>query len=269
MGYSISVSVCVNPLSSISAPPIPPIPPIQKLSVRPTLHGGEWWTWTFEDRRQAGHRLAQALPPQPAFTITVGLSRGGIPVAAEVARVLRTPLDLCAVRKIGAPMNPELALGAVASGGIRVFNSDLVTALVVDEAELEAATQIQETELRKVEAQCRAQCPALDLQNRPVLLVDDGVATGATLRAAAASVRARGANRVTIATPTAPAQVLPELRTVADAVVVLITPEPFLGVGGSYRDFPQISSEEVARILETARHSEAGFAENPTTPEVP
>jgi putative phosphoribosyl transferase len=176
-----------------------------------------------------------------------------MPVAAEAARLLGTPLDLCAVRKIGSPNNPELALGAVASGGIRIFNTDLAAALGVSPTGLQDAAQAQETELERVETACRAGWPSLDLVGKPALLVDDGVATGATLRAAAASVRARGASRVTIAAPAAPAEVLPALRTAADAVLVLITPEPFLGVGACYREFPQVPSGEVARLLEESR----------------
>jgi putative phosphoribosyl transferase len=217
----------------------------------------------FENRPQAGRQLALALGRQPAETVTLGLTRGGIPVAAETARLLGTPLDLCAVRKIGSPNNPELALGAVASGGIRIFNPDLAAALGIDESALEDAARQKDAELQRVEAVCRSGWPALDLEGRHALLVDDGVATGATLRAAAASVRARGASRVTIAAPAAPAEVLPALRTAADAVLVLITPEPFLGVGACYREFPQVQGSEVARLLEESR---TGTPPRPTLP---
>jgi putative phosphoribosyl transferase len=176
-----------------------------------------------------------------------------MPVAAETAQLLGTPLDLCAVRKIGSPNNPELALGAVASGGIRVFNTDLASALGITQTTLDEAAREQETELQKVETLCRAGLPALDLAGRPALLVDDGVATGATLRAAADSVRARGASHITIAAPVAPADALTALRTAADAVLVLITPDPFLGVGTCYREFPQVPSSEVATLLSASK----------------
>lgn len=216
---------------------------------------------TFDDRRSAGQRLAQETAARldeagrAARPVVLALPRGGVPVAAPVAEALGAELDVMLVRKLGAPGRRELALGAVASGGARVLNTDLVHRLGVSEAELDDLTATETRELERREHAYRGDHPFPDLTGRTTILVDDGVATGATMRAALRAVRSLGAERAVVAVPLAPKDTVEVLRREADQVICLASPEPFLAVGQGYRDFPQVTDEEVKAILRA--HAEA------------
>jgi putative phosphoribosyl transferase len=205
----------------------------------------------FADRRTAGQALAEALGvyANRSDVIVVGVPRGGVPVAAEVAHALRAPLEILVVRKLGAPMQPELALGAIASGGFRVVDEVLVRTLGVSAMELAAVESSERAELVRREGRYRAGRVALSLAGRTVILVDDGLATGATMRVAIQAVRAAKATRVIVAVPVAPPETMERLRAEADEVVCLQTPAHFAGVGAWYERFPQLSDADVLALL--------------------
>jgi predicted phosphoribosyltransferase len=205
----------------------------------------------FRDRAEAGRLLGERLG---AFAgrgdvVVLALPRGGVPVAREVARSLGAPLDVFLVRKLGLPGQPELAMGAIASGGTRVLNEELVRELRLDDALIERVAVREEAELVRREQAYRGERPAPDLRGRTVVLVDDGLATGATMRAAVAAVRSREPQRVVVAVPTAPPHALHELRSEVDELVWVIAPDPFHAVGLWYDDFSQLSDEDVRRAL--------------------
>ena len=205
----------------------------------------------FADRRAAGQALAEALATyanRPDL-IVVGLPRGGVPVASEVAQALHAPLDILVVRKLGAPMQPELALGAIASGGFRVVDAGLMRTLGVDETALAVVESGARAELMRREVRYRAGRAALPLAGRTVILVDDGLATGATMRVAIQAVRAAQATRVIVAVPVAPSETMERLRAEADEVICLQTPSHFMGVGAWYAHFPQLTDEDVLALL--------------------
>ena len=207
----------------------------------------------FQDRADAGRRLAGKLARHrdaPA-TVVVGLPRGGVPVAREVAILLRLPLDILVVRKLGVPGNEEYAMGAIASGGIRVVNDHAVSLLRIGPETMEAVAFREGRELERRERVLRRGRPAVDVRGKAVLLVDDGVATGSTLRAAVRSLRKRGARRIIAAVPTIAQDTLARLRSEVDEWVVLIAPPTFRCVGEGYASFPQVTDEEVAGMLDT------------------
>lgn len=209
----------------------------------------------FENRREAGRSLAAALRAyrHRDDVLVLGLPRGGVPVAFEVARSLGAPLDVMVVRKLGAPGQPELAMGAIASGGIRLLNERVVRLLGVSDAMIERVAAAEAAELERRERAYRGGAAPFDAAGRQVILIDDGVATGATLRAAIAALRRLGPARIVVAVPTAPPDTCERLRAETDELVVLDTPEPFLAVGRWYRDFGQTGDDEVRRLLEQAR----------------
>ncbi len=204
----------------------------------------------FADRAEAGKRLAQALEHLAGEPVVVlGVPRGGVEVAAEVAAQHGWELDIVIPRKIGAPMNPELGLGAIAPG-IRVLDERMLRALGVSEEYLEKEIRAQEEEInRRSEAYRRGRPPA-DLAGRTAVVVDDGIATGGTAIAAVRWAKAEGATRVILAVPVAPREAAARLAKEADEVVCLDTPEPFYAVGQWYRDFPQTEDQEVIRLLD-------------------
>lgn len=205
----------------------------------------------FDDRTHAGHLLALALaaqaPPTPCTVL--GLPRGGVPVAAPIARRLGAPLDVLVVRKLGFPGREEFAMGALASGGVRVMSEAAKVFEPPTEAELQAAIRRETAELQRREALYRAGRPPLVLTGRCALLVDDGLATGATMRAAVRAARHCGAREVRVAVPVASREAMALLRTEADDVFSLQVPEDFYAVGAWYRDFDQTTDEEVLRLL--------------------
>jgi putative phosphoribosyl transferase len=179
----------------------------------------------------------------------LGLARGGVPVAAEVAQALGAPLDVFVVRKLGFPGQEELAMGAIASGGVHVLNRDVVQAGEIGSEQIERAVARELEVLARQEAAFRGARPPVELQGRIAILVDDGLATGATMRAAVEAVRSRGAARIVVAVPTAPIETCKALRGEVDEVVCEETPARFTAVGVWYRNFSPVSDEEVRRLL--------------------
>ena len=208
----------------------------------------------FENRSQAGRELAKALENYAGRgdVVVLGLPRGGVPVAMEVATKLGVPLDLFLVRKLGVPGHEELAMGAIASGGVFVRNEGIISSLGISEAEIEHVAQEEKAELKRRERAYRGDRAPVQLAGKTVILVDDGLATGASMRAAVQAVRQHDPAQVVVAVPTAPPDTKEALRTDADDVVCVETPRPFGGVGRWYRDFAQTKDEEVRDLLEEA-----------------
>ncbi len=211
---------------------------------------------SFRDRTDAGQRLAHALERyrDREDVVVLALPRGGVPVGAEVAETLGAPLDVFVVRKIGVPGQPELAMGAIASGDVEVRNEDVLRHLNVSERAVRDVVERERAELERRERMYRHDRPPLDVAGKVVILVDDGLATGATMRAAVEALCRRDPAAVVVAVPTAAEDTCDVFRTLVDDVVCLETPEPFLGVGRWYVDFAQVSDADVANLL---RRSEA------------
>lgn len=211
-------------------------------------------TEPFADRRTAGRELAAALEHLRGEDLVVlGLPRGGVPVAYEVATALQAPLDVVVVRKLGLPGQPELAMGAVGEGGVVVLNEQILELGRVGPQELEPVRAREAAEVQQRARRFRGSSGREPLTGRTAVLVDDGIATGATARAACVVVRAQGAARLVVAVPVAPPSAVEQMRAVADEVVCLRSPERFGAVGVFYRDFGQTTDEEVCRLLEDAR----------------
>jgi predicted phosphoribosyltransferase len=207
----------------------------------------------FENRRQAGAFLATRLDQYARRNdvVVLALPRGGVPVAHEVAAALAAPLDIFLVRKLGLPGHPELAMGAIASGGIRVMNEDVMRWAHVPASAVDAVVRVEQAELERREQEYRTGRPLVALAGRIVILVDDGLATGSTMRAAVEAVRAHGPARVVVAVPVgAPAACL-HMASIADELVCARSPEPFSAVGQWYRDFSQTTDAEVRSLLDT------------------
>ncbi|TMA68870.1 MAG: phosphoribosyltransferase [Deltaproteobacteria bacterium] len=206
----------------------------------------------FRDRAHAGRVLAAALAryAHRRDVIVLALPRGGVPVGCEVARALGVPLDVFVVRKLGVPGHEELAMGAIASGGVRLLNEDVVALAGVSEEAIDEVAAREAAEIRRRERVYRGDRGPPDLRGRTVILVDDGLATGASMRAAAAAVRRQGPAWVVVAVPAAAADTCETLRGEVDELVCLMTPEPFHAVGLWYEDFSQTSDEEVRQLLE-------------------
>ena len=210
---------------------------------------------TFRDRVDAGTRLAAALGPAGARddVVVLGLPRGGVVVAAEVARALGAPLDVLVVRKVGVPGHEELAAGAVASGGTTVVNEDVLVATGLGRPEMERRAAERHRAVEEMEQRLRGDRAALDLAGKTAVLVDDGLATGATMRAAAVAARRAGAAWVVVAAPVASPEAVRLLEELADEVVCLSVPADLRAVGLSYRDFSPVREEEVRRLLQSAQ----------------
>jgi putative phosphoribosyl transferase len=212
----------------------------------------------FANRSEAGQLLAEKLEKYAHRNdvIVLGLPRGGAPVAYEVAKRLRAPLDVFIVRKLGVPGFEELAAGAIASGGVRVLNEDVIRAMPHADAAIEAVTAKETAELERRERIYREGRPSPELRNRIVILVDDGLATGATMRAAVKALRQSGAAKVVVAVPVGPPDTCNELEQLADETICLSTPAFFQAVGQYYDDFSQTSDEDVRALLSQAAHDE-------------
>jgi putative phosphoribosyl transferase len=208
----------------------------------------------FRNRQDAGRQLAERLAPgyRGQDAVVLGLPRGGVPVAAEVAQLLDLPLDVLVVRKLGVPFQPELAMGAVGEGGVLVVNEQVLRVAGVHERELALVEERERLEVARRAERFRGERAALELEGRIALLVDDGIATGATARAACRVARAAGASKVVLAVPVAPADTVTMLRQDADEVVCLQSPAVFSAVGQWYDDFAQTTDEQVARLLHEA-----------------
>jgi putative phosphoribosyl transferase len=208
----------------------------------------------FPNRAEAGRLLAEKLEKYAGRddVIVLGLPRGGVPVAYEVAKSLRVPLDVFIVRKLGVPGFEELAAGALASGGVRVLNEDVLRALPNADEIIESVTAKETAELERREKSYRDDRPAPELRDRVVILVDDGLATGATMRAAVKALRQRGVAKIVVAVPVGPPDTCREFEDEADETICASTPEFFQAVGQYYEDFSQTSDEEVRDLLARA-----------------
>ena len=206
----------------------------------------------FRDRQEAGrllaHRLA-TLKNRPDL-IVMGLPRGGVPVAHEVAKALNAPLDVFIVRKLGVPGHEELAMGAVASGGVRILNDEVIRHLNITKEAIDAATLRELGELERRERLYRDNRPMPEIQGKTVIVVDDGLATGSTMKVALAALRRKHPARLIVAVPIAPPETCESLRNDADEIVCAATPESFVAVGAWYRQFDQITDEEVRSLME-------------------
>lgn len=211
----------------------------------------------YRDRTDAGEALAGKLQDlaDREDLLVLGLPRGGVPVAYEIARALEAPLDVFLVRKLGVPGHEELAMGAIASGGVRVLNSDVVQTLRIPPEAIEEVARVEAIELERRAREYRGDRPEPRLEGRTVVLADDGLATGSTMRAAAAAVRQARPRELVVAVPVGAAETCASLREEADRVVCASTPEPFRAVGLWYEDFSQTTDDEVREII---RRAEAG-----------
>jgi len=212
----------------------------------------------FLNRMEAGQLLAEKLKAYAnrGDVLVLALPRGGVPVAFEVARALHAPLDVMIVRKLGVPGQEELAMGAIASGGVRVLNEDVVQMLALPEEVVNKVAAHEQRELERREHLYRGNWPAYDIHDRIVILVDDGIATGATMRAAANAVRKQHPARIIIAVPVAAYETCREFTAEVDEVVCVSIPETFLAVGFWYEHFDQTSDEEVRQLLQRARREQ-------------
>jgi putative phosphoribosyl transferase len=211
----------------------------------------------FLDRFDAGKKLAQLLVhyANRDDVVVLGIPRGGVPVAFEVAQALHVPLDILLVRKLGTPGQKELAMGAIASGGVRILNQEVVRDLDISEAELTAAIAEQEAELQRREQLFRGVRPAISVRGKTAILVDDGIATGSSMLAAVQALRALHPKRIVVATPVAPPRAEDQIKRLADEFVCIISQEWFFGIGEFYRSFPQTQDVEVQKLLGRAAES--------------
>lgn len=208
----------------------------------------------FMNRIDAGHKLARRLMAYAGRhdVVVLALPRGGVPVAYPVAETLQAPLDLFIVRKLGVPGHEELAMGAIASGGVRILLTGIVNQYRITRQQIEQVTQAERLELERRDTAYRGALPRAPLKDKIVILVDDGLATGASMHAAVAAVREHHPARVIVAVPVAPVEACAAFRDVADEIVCLLTPEPFRAVGLWYEDFEQTTDDEVREWLERA-----------------
>lgn len=219
----------------------------------------------FIDRAEAGTRLAWCLGKYADRddVLVLGVPRGGVPVAFEVATLLKVPLDVFVLRKLGVPGHEELALGAIGSGGVRVLDKQIIRALQIPDFDIELITRAEKKELERREHKYRRGSPPLDVRGKTVILVDDGIATGSSLTAGVHALRQMHAASIVVAVPVAPRRTLDRLQHEVDELVCVEAREPFYGVGQFYRDFSQVSDEEVNELLERAsqQHGERQYHE--------
>jgi predicted phosphoribosyltransferase len=216
----------------------------------------------YRNRSEAGRLLAEELAnyKSKADVVVLGLPRGGVPVAAEVASALHAPLDVVVVRKLGVPFQPELAMGAIAGDDTQLIDKQLVHALDLTDEDVETAVTRERAELQRRERLYRGGRPMLDLKEHTVILVDDGLATGSTMLAAVAFARKRLAKRIVMAVPVASMEALEKLRKKIDECICLATPEPFFSVGNWYWNFLPTKDAEVLKLLEESAHRNAASA---------
>jgi len=223
----------------------------------------------FENRVEAGRQLAQKLKKYAGRkdVVVLGIPRGGVPVAFAVASALKAPLDIFLSRKLGVPWQEELAFGALASGGIRVLDRELISELNISEEDIERTTQTVKKELERRERLYRGDRPPLRVAGKIAVLVDDGIATGSSMRAAIQALRQMGPSRIVVAVPVAPARTCDSLRPEVDELVCIQAPELFWAIGQFYEDFSQVADQEVTELLRRAESSSedrTGAAEEET-----
>jgi len=208
----------------------------------------------FRNRSEAGQLLARALEQYKnrPDVLVLALPRGGVPVGYEVAKALNAPLDVFIVRKLGVPGHEELAMGAIATGGTRVLSSPVIEQLNIPPSVIDRVASREEEEIRRREYLYRGNNPAPNISNKIVILVDDGLATGSTMKAAISALRRQNPKKIVVAVPTAPADTCEELRGEADEVICAATPEPFYAVGLWYEDFAQTTDDEVKKLMRRA-----------------
>ena len=211
----------------------------------------------FIDRTDAGRRLAEKLAgyANRADVVVLGIPRGGVPVALEVAKRLSAPLDIFLLRKLGVPGHEELAFGAIASGGVRLLDHAVIGALGISDEDIERVTSAERKELKRREKAYRGDRPSLNVTGKTVIVVDDGIATGSSMRAGIQALRQLQPARIVVAVPVAPIRTCNQLRSEADAVVCVLMPQSFYAIGQFYEDFSQISDEEVLALLEQANQA--------------
>ncbi|MDP2241988.1 MAG: phosphoribosyltransferase [Burkholderiales bacterium] len=216
----------------------------------------------FSDRTQAGRLLGEALLPykERDDVVVLALPRGGVPVAFEVVKAINASLDLMLVRKLGTPGQEELAMGAIAWGGARVLNTDIIGSLGISAETIDAVASRESRELERRQRAYRGDRPPPQVKGRCVILVDDGLATGATMRSAIKALRQQHPARIVVAVPVAPPDTIETLRQEADEVVCLAAPEPFMAIGRWYHEFPQTSDDEVKDLLQRAWTTAGGAA---------
>jgi putative phosphoribosyl transferase len=216
----------------------------------------------FKNRADAGRKVAARLThyADRADVLVLALPRGGVPVAYEVAKKLKAPLDIFLVRKLGVPGYEELPMGAIASGGVRVINQDIVDYLRIPIGVIDAVAEHEQRELERRERAYRDHRPQPDISDHVVILIDDGLATGSTMRAAAASLRLQKPRRIVVAVPVSSPETCDEFRSEVDEIICAVTPQNFQGVGLWYEDFSQTSDEEVRELLKRAREQERHVA---------
>ena len=208
----------------------------------------------FRDRTEAGQVLASKLTKylNQVNTVILALPRGGVPVAYEIGKELGLPVDIFVVRKLGVPGHEELAMGAIASGGVRHINRNVVDQLRIDSETIDVASRREQKEIERREQLYRGQRPPVDVRNKTVILVDDGLATGSTMRAAIAALRQHRPARIVVAVPAAAPQTCSEIADEVDEIICAATPEPFYAVGQWYQEFSQTTDEEVRDLLARA-----------------
>jgi putative phosphoribosyl transferase len=218
----------------------------------------------FENRTDAGRKLAARLKrfADRDDVLVLALPRGGVPVAYEVAKELKAPMDVFLVRKLGVPGHEELAMGAIASGGVRVVNEELVNYLGIPDEVIDETAAFEEHELERRARAYRGDRPSPDVKDRVVILIDDGLATGSTMRAAAASLRPQKPRRIVVAVPVSSRETCDEFRSEVDEIICFATPQHFQGVGLWYNDFSQTSDDEVRNLLRRAAQREYRVASN-------
>lgn len=217
----------------------------------------EWTATRFKDRAEAGSLLAKKLNPyaHEKNGVVLALPRGGVPVAFEIAHALELPLDVFVVRKLGVPGQEELAFGAISSGGETVMNEWITNQAGLSRASIDRIIEKEFREIERREALYRPGRPPIEIAGRTLILVDDGLATGATMRAAVSALRQSGPTRIVVAVPVASSEAFEQMSRLADECVCLATPDPFFGVGAWYDDFSQVSDDEVRELLISAERS--------------
>jgi putative phosphoribosyl transferase len=222
----------------------------------------------FKDRTDAGRKLAARLTRygDRADVLVLALPRGGVPVAYEVSKELNAPLDLFLVRKLGVPGHEELAMGAIASGGLRILNDDIVNYLRIPDEVIDAVAVREQRELERRERAYRDDRPPPDVKDRIVILIDDGLATGSTMRAAASSLRLQEPKRIVVAVPVSSPETCDEFRSEVDEIVCAVTPQHFRGVGLWYDDFSQTSDEQVRELLNRSTQQQQHIASSTPSP---